>query len=50
MIRLLELKLMRWTGYAAHAAGKEMHIIRGFMGKPEGKKHLEDLDIDGRVL
>lgn len=50
MIRGIELKIMRWAGYAAHAVGKEMYIIGGLMEKSEGKKYLEDLDIDGRVL
>ena len=24
--------------------------IKGFMGKPEGKNHLEDPGIDGRII
>jgi hypothetical protein len=25
-------------------------VYKTFVGKPEGKNHLEDLDIDGRII
>jgi hypothetical protein len=41
---------MRWVEYPANTAGREMHIVRDLLGKPDGKKYLKDLDVDGRVL
>jgi hypothetical protein len=41
---------MKWAGYAANTTGREMHIMRDLVGKPEGKKYLKDLDIEGRIL
>jgi hypothetical protein len=28
----------------------EDNIVQGFVGKPERKSHLEDLDVDGSML
>jgi hypothetical protein len=29
--------------------GEERHVYRILMGKPEGKNHLEDQGVDGRM-
>jgi hypothetical protein len=30
--------------------GKQEGCIEGLVGKSEGKNHLEDLDVDGRII
>jgi hypothetical protein len=37
---------MRWAGHAARM-GERMNAYRILVGKPEGKNHLEDQDVDG---
>jgi hypothetical protein len=40
---------MRW---ARHVASNRVRrgIYRVWVGKPEGKSHLEDPDVDGRII
>jgi hypothetical protein len=40
---------MRWAGYVA-CVGERRSIYRVLVGKPEGKNHLEDPGVDGRVI
>jgi hypothetical protein len=37
---------MRWAGHVARM-GEEKKVYRVLVGKPEGKKHLEDQVVDG---
>jgi len=40
---------LRWAGHVVNM--EEMrNIYKILIGKPEGKNHLEDLDIDGRII
>jgi hypothetical protein len=36
---------MRWAGHVA-CMGEERNVYKVFMGKPEGKSHLEDQSVD----
>jgi len=40
---------MRWVGHAAHM-GESGGVYRVLVGKPGEKDHLEDPDIDGRII
>jgi hypothetical protein len=40
---------MRWAGHVMRME-KRRGIYRVLVGKPEGKDHLEDPDIDGRII
>ena len=40
---------MRWVGHVACIGGRR-GPYRVLVGRPEGKNHLEDLDIDGRII
>jgi len=37
-------------GGACSTYGEERFIQGFFVGKPEGKRHLEDLGIDGKII
>jgi hypothetical protein len=39
----------RWAGHVTHVDEK-MNAYSGLMGKPDGRSHLEDLDIGGRMI
>jgi len=40
---------MRWVGHVAHM-GERSGGYRVLVGKPEGKRYLEDPGIDGRII
>jgi len=40
---------MRWEGHVARM-GERRSLYRVLVGKPEGKRHLKDLGIDGRTI
>jgi len=40
---------MRWAGHVARM-GEERGVYRVSVGKPEGKNHWGDLDIDGWII
>jgi len=40
---------MRWTGHVARM-GEETGVYRVLLGKPEGKSHCGDLDVDGWII
>ena len=44
----IKYKRMKWAGNVARM-GKQRRIL-GFEGKPEGKSHLEDPGVDGRII
>jgi hypothetical protein len=46
MIRSRE---MRWTGHLAQMA-EMRNVYKIFIGKPEGKRLLQDLSVDGMVI
>jgi hypothetical protein len=47
-IRQINSRRMRWAGHMA-CMGEERNIYRVLVGKPEGKDHLKDQGIDGRM-
>jgi hypothetical protein len=46
---MIKSRMMRWAGYVARM-GEKRNAYRILVGKPEGKRQLEDLDIDGRII
>jgi hypothetical protein len=40
---------MRWAGHVAHTADR-IGAYNVLMWRPDGTSHLEDLDIDGRII
>jgi hypothetical protein len=48
IIRQIKSRRMRWAGHVA-CMGAERNVYRVLMGKPEGKRYLEDHGIDGRM-
>jgi hypothetical protein len=48
IIRQINSRRIRWSGHVAHM-GEERNLYRILMGKPEGKNHLKDHSIDGRM-
>jgi hypothetical protein len=46
--RQIKSRRMRWAGHVA-CMGEERNVYKVLMGKPEGKNHLEDQDVDGRI-
>jgi hypothetical protein len=49
IVRVVKLRRMRWAGYVVHM-GQERGVHRVLVGKPEGKSHWGDPDIDGRII
>jgi hypothetical protein len=47
-IRRIKSRRMRWAGHVARM-GEGRNVYRVLMGKPEGKNHLEDQGVDGRM-
>jgi len=47
--RVTESTRMRWAGYVARM-GERRHVYTVLVGKPEGKRTLEDADVDGRII
>jgi hypothetical protein len=46
---MIKSRRMRWSGRVENM-GATRCVCRVFVGKPEGKNHLEDPGIDGRVI
>jgi hypothetical protein len=49
IVQVVKLKRMRWMEYVARM-GESRGVYRVLVGKPEGKSHLEDPNIDGRII
>jgi len=49
IIRIMKSRIMRWAGYVVRVGDRRVAYSVLF-GKPVGKKHLEDLGVDGRIL
>jgi hypothetical protein len=47
-IRVSKSRRFIWAGHVAHMRWTRNSYIS--VGKPEGKRSLEDLDIDGRII
>jgi hypothetical protein len=48
IIRQIKSRRMTWAGHVARMGG-ERNMYRVLVGKPEGKGHLEDKGVDGRM-
>jgi hypothetical protein len=48
IIRQIKSRRMRWAGHVARM-GEQMNVYRVSMGNPEGKNHLEDQGVDGKM-
>ena len=47
--RVIKSTRMRWVGYVARM-GERRRVYTVLVGKPEGKRTLEDADVDGRII
>ena len=45
IIRIIKSRRLRWTGHVAHMGRGEV-----LTGKPEGRRHLKDPGVDGRII
>jgi hypothetical protein len=48
IIRQIKSRRMRWVGHVART-GEGRNVYRVLVGKPEGKRPLEDQGVDGRM-
>jgi hypothetical protein len=49
IVRVIKWRRMRWAGHVARM-GEERWVYRILVGKPEGKRPLEILGVDGWIL
>ena len=49
IVRVIKSRRMRWAGHVA-SMGEWRGIYRVLVGKSEGKSHLGDPGIDGRII
>ena len=48
-VRVVKLRRMRWAGRVA-SMGEGRVVNRVLVGKPEGKNHWGEPDVDGRII
>jgi hypothetical protein len=48
IIRVMQSWRIRWTGHVA--CMRKINAYSIFVGRPEGKNHFEDLDVDGKII
>jgi hypothetical protein len=49
IIRVIKSRRMRWAGHVARM-GEGRGTYRILIGRPEGRNHLEDPGVDGRII
>jgi hypothetical protein len=49
IVWVVKSRRMRWVGHVA-PMGEERGVYRLLVGKPEGKSHWGDQDVDGRII
>ena len=49
IVRVVKSRRMRWAGHVARM-GDDRGVHRVLVGKPEGKSHWGDQDVDGRII
>ena len=49
IVRVIISRKIRWARYVARK-GERRGVYRVLVGKPEGKNHLEDPGVDGRII
>ena len=47
-MRVIKSRRMRWAGHVARMG--EKGVYRVLLGKPEGRSHWGDLDVDVRII
>jgi hypothetical protein len=48
IFRVIQSRTMRWTGHVARM-GEGRSVYRIFVGRPKGKRPLENLGVGGRI-
>ena len=48
IIRVMKSRIMRWAGHVACMGERSVYSV--LVGKREGKSHLEDRGLDGRIV
>ena len=48
IVRVIKSRRMRWAGHARMEEGRGVHKV--LVGKPVGKNHWGDEDVDGRII
>jgi hypothetical protein len=48
IIRQVKSRRMRWAEHVARM-GEEIKVYKVLVGKPEGRNHLEDQDVGGKM-
>jgi hypothetical protein len=49
IIRMIKSRRLRWAGHVARV-GERRGAYRALVGKPEGRKHLEDPGVHGKII
>ena len=49
IVRVIKSRKIRWVGHMARM-GERRDVYRVLVGKPEGKSHLGDPGVDGRII
>jgi len=49
IIRVIKSRRVSWIEYVV-CVGEMRNVYKILVGKPEGKRPLRDLDIDGRII
>jgi len=49
IVRVVKSRRMRWAGHVARM-GEDRGVQRLLVGKPEGKNHWGNQDVDGRII
>jgi hypothetical protein len=49
IVRVIKWRRMRWAGHLARM-GEERWVYRVLVGKPEGKRPMGDLGVDGWII
>ena len=49
IVRMIKSRRMRWAGHVA-CMGERRDVCRVLVGKPEGKRPLEDPGVCGRII
>jgi len=49
ILRVIKSRRMRWAGHVARMS-EERGVYRVLVGKPEGRRPLRDLDVDGCII
>jgi hypothetical protein len=49
IVRVIKSRRMRWEGHVARM-GEGRGVYRVLVGKPGGKNHWGDPDVDGRII